>query len=429
MRSSRPARAAALNGRSGERLGRAGGLDSPRRPARCRRPHPGAAGRTRATKRSEGAGDRPCRILRAAVAAVTRGAAFLEQPTIGGRVLWVGEEAVGDVKGQLAELDADLDQVFFIRRLNPEPKHATSLPQLIALLRPVWVIIDTWQHHLKTHRVTDTAGPGEQGILIGDVVDLAQQYEVAITVSHHNTKNRPEYRDSTALGAAVDWIVSLTRGDTPTARRLQPSGRWPVDPVEIRWQRDVGYEVVADAGEAEPSNRQQSAEPIDERVLLHLLELDPDARQSARVLAAGLRCQGRRYNELSETLHRLVADEFVDHDQRPGTPNSRDRGYALTQEGRLRAASLRAAADSRVCAKKTEEAATVSEPGPPGWPETETEPRRPRRYGKGSPGTPKLTTSQMVDVTRIYESDEPETAFPKTVEVAGALALEDLGSG
>ena len=169
-----------------------------------------------------------------------------------------------------------------------------------------------------------------------------------------------------ALGAAVDWIVSLTRGDTPTARRLQPSGRWPVDPVEIRWQRGVGYEVVADAGEAEPSNRQQSAEPIDERVLLHLLELDPDARQSARVLAAGLRCQGRRYNELSETLHRLVADEFVDHDQRPGTTNSRDRGYALTQEGRLRAASLRAAADSRVCAKNTEEAATVSEPGPPG---------------------------------------------------------------
>ena len=102
------------------------------------------------------------------------GPAFLEQPTIGGRVLWVGEEAVGDVKGQLAELDADLDQVFFIRRMNPEPKHATSLPRLIALLRPVWVIIDTWQHHLKTYRVTDTAGPGEQGILIGDVDDFAQ---------------------------------------------------------------------------------------------------------------------------------------------------------------------------------------------------------------------------------------------------------------
>ena len=101
----------------------------------------------------------------------------------------------------------------------------------------------------------------------------------------------------------------------------------------------------------------------DRRARAALLELDPDARQSARVLAAGLRCQGRRYNELSETLHRLVAEEFVDHDQRPGTTN---RGYALTQEGRLRAASLRAAADSRVCAKNTEEAATVSEPGSPG---------------------------------------------------------------
>ena len=55
------------------------------------------------------------------------------------------------------------------------------------------------------------------------------------------------------------------------------------------------------------------------RVLLHLLELDPDARPSARVLAAALRCQGRRYDELSAALERLVADGSVDRAQRPGT--------------------------------------------------------------------------------------------------------------
>ena len=37
-------------------------------------------------------------LLRAGVAAVTRGVPFLEQPTIPGRVLWVGEDLSGRVK-------------------------------------------------------------------------------------------------------------------------------------------------------------------------------------------------------------------------------------------------------------------------------------------------------------------------------------------
>ena len=309
-------------------------------------------------------------LLRAGVAAVTRGVPFLEQPTIPGRVLLVGEEAVGDIKGQLLEAAADLDAIFCIRQLNPNPRHASSLPELVALLRPVWVIIDTWQHYLKAHRVTDTAGPGEQGLLLGDVVDLAREYDAAITVSHHNMKNRNEYRDSTALGAVADMIVSLSRGETPTARRLEPSGRWRLDPVDIRWTRGVGYEVVKDA-DADASSAWSPAVPIDERVLLHLLELGPDARPPARVLADSLKYRGRRYDELSAVLERLVADGSVDHAQRPGTRRGRDCGYALTPRGRLRAASLREASNSRASTSREEveacpKGATVSEPPSPG---------------------------------------------------------------
>ena len=213
---------------------------------------------------------------------------------------------------------------------------------LVALLRPVWVIIDTWQHDLRTHRVTDTAGPGEQGLLLGDVVDIAEQYETAITVSHHNSKNKPhEYRDSTALGAVADMIVPLGRGEQPTVRRLQPSGRWPVDPVDIRWKRGVGYEVVKDAEQAEASSRQTRVAPIDDRVLLYLFDLDPDTRSSARALALALRCQGRRYEEMSAGLEELVRKRLIDHAQRPDSTSRRDRGYALTPAGRLRADSLR----------------------------------------------------------------------------------------
>ena len=93
---------------------------------------------------------------------------------------------------------------------------------------------------------------------------------------------------------------------------------------------------------------------IDERVLLHLLELGPDARPPARVLAGALQCQGRRYEELSAALERLVADGSVDHAQRPGTTSRRDRGYALTPRGHLQTESLRRTSDSQVSTNREE---------------------------------------------------------------------------
>ena len=78
--------------------------------------------------------------------------------------------------------------------------------------------------------------------------------------------------------------------------------------MDIRWTRGVGYEVVDDAEGAEPSGRRSSAESVPDRLLLHLLDLDPDARPSARVLASALSCQGRRYNELKAAVERLVGE-------------------------------------------------------------------------------------------------------------------------
>ena len=136
-----------------------------------------------------------------------------------------------------------------------------------------------------------------------------------------------------------------------------------MDPLNIRWTRGVGYDVVEDAEDAEPSSRRTPAAPIDDRVLLHLLELGPDTRPSARRLAAALRCQGRRYDELSAALERLLADGSVDHAERPGATSSRDSGYALTPRGHLRAESLREASTVSTNREEAEaKGATVSEP-------------------------------------------------------------------
>ena len=311
-------------------------------------------------------------LLRAAVAAVTRGEPFLEQPTIGGRVLWVGDEAVGDVKAQLAESVADLDRVFCIRGLRPDTDDESSLRRLVARLRPVWVIIDPWQQYRKVYQVTGAAGPAAPELLLGDIVDVAREYEAAMTVSHHNAQNRPDAStDSSAFGAVADMIVSLGRGESPTTRRLEPSGRWHLDPVDIRWTRGLGYSVVKGT---EPAARSRThARPIDDGVLLHLLELGADVRPPARELAARLRCQGRRYDELRSALERLLAEGVVDCAQRPDARSDRDRGYALTERGRHRAETLREASDSGASTNREEaeacsEGATVSKVASPALP-------------------------------------------------------------
>ena len=283
------------------------------------------------------------RLLWAAVAAVTRGQRFLEQATIGGRVLWVSQEAAADLKAQLAEVDADLDKVFFIRGPRPDTDDESSLPRIVALLRPVWVIIDPWPHYLQVQRVTAAAGPGAEKLLLGDIVDWAREYEVAVTVSHDNEKNRPgAYTDSAVLGA-TDMVVSLGPGKSPTTLRLQPSGRWQ-DPVDIRRTLGCGYSVVK--GTEQAGRSRTDARWIDDRVVLHLYELSADTRLSARSLAASLACQGRRYDELSSALDRLLAEGIVDRAQRSGASSGRGRGYALTERGSRRAECLRQGSDS-----------------------------------------------------------------------------------
>ena len=154
-------------------------------------------------------------------------------PTLVGDVLWVGEETVGDAKGAAAAVGTRTSNACTssgVRIRTPRTRLRCGVWS--GGLRPVWVVLDTWSHYLQLHRVKDTAGPGEQGLLIGDIVNLAREFGSAFAISHHNRKNpsptaesgdtEGEYRDSTATGAAVDMIVSVSRGRALRSRRLTP---------------------------------------------------------------------------------------------------------------------------------------------------------------------------------------------------------------
>ena len=53
------------------------------------------------------------------------------------------------------------------------------------------------------------------------------------------------YTDSAVLGA-TDMIVSLGPGKSPTTLRLQPSGWWHLNPLDIRWTSGRGYSRPVD---------------------------------------------------------------------------------------------------------------------------------------------------------------------------------------
>ena len=132
-------------------------------------------------------------------------------------------------------------------------------------------------------------------------------------------------------------IVSVSRGKTPRARRLTPSGRWQEDPLTVVLNPGAGYELAPHLDDDAPSSNR----PLAERVLLHLLRCDPAARPAARTLADALDCSGRRYQDLRAALDELLDAGSVDRDQRPSTTKRSEQGYALTAEGRARAEHLR----------------------------------------------------------------------------------------
>ena len=281
-------------------------------------------------------------FVSAAVAAVTRGRAFLGVPVAAGVVVWVGEEAAADVKGRLTRDDGDLDRVLFIPSPSPVHQDEASLPQLVARFRPRWLIIDTWTHYLTSVHRTSNRGGLVEARRLGDVVALARQYGTAVTISHHDQKQAPRgdelgtYRGPTAIGAGVDMLVSMRRGRTARARRLISYGRWQQQPMTIEWSPACGYRILGAKTLASPDR----ALPLDDRLMLLLLQVGSEARPPARELAAALG-SGSRYQEFKAVLDELVASELIDHRQRPGTTRRHMRGYALTPAGRARAESVR----------------------------------------------------------------------------------------
>ena len=288
-------------------------------------------------------------LMGAAAAAVTRGAPFLEMPTTGGPVVWFGEEHKADAKTRMDQWGADCRRVAFGNRLEKGPDGGSpSLNGIVAWHKPVLIVVDTLTLFAGILGIRDFHGAGELGDVMANLAALARKTDAAVVVLHHNRKNpsngastgtpQGEYRDSTAIAAAADMIVSFdeTNDASDTARRLAYKGRWS-EPAFVVQLRADGYTVHPD--DVDDTAAPKGGRAMADRVRLYLLRCDSDVRPSARDIRVALNCQGRRYTELEAALDSLVDAGEIDHAER--TDKRMGKGYALTAAGRPIAEALR----------------------------------------------------------------------------------------
>lgn len=233
------------------------------------------------------------------------------------RVLWLAlDEALGDVVRRLVHLGADVDRVVV-------PDVADAAGDLLAALQLTegdafdLVVVDALAGLLAraVERVSDS---GQIERALRPFIAATHRSRAATLLIHHASKGN-EYRDSTAIGAAVDIIAELraprSKGGDSTRRTLHVLGRLgprdiplTFDPVTAAYALDAPPEdarAAAPPAPPAPSAPPAPARPVPDRVL-DAVRQHPGAtaRQVCRVARA-------RHETVRAALDDLMRDGRV----------------------------------------------------------------------------------------------------------------------
>lgn len=188
-------------------------------------------------------------------AQVSVGGAFLGDPCEAGLVLIIGlEEFLGDTARRLRHFGADPDRVILVHQIPGDAKdRAAFVEQKIRELDPVLTIIDSLMAY-SAGAISDAASSAQMQPMVQRLTDIAHTTGSAVIIIHHARKSDGRYRDSSAIGGAVDLIVEMFAPDEdadPTLRRLRARGRVPAPAVtDCRFDGDL-Y-VLAASGTTAP---------------------------------------------------------------------------------------------------------------------------------------------------------------------------------
>jgi putative DNA primase/helicase len=192
-------------------------------------------------------------------ARVSTGRPFLGRPCAEGAVLIVGlEEFIGDCARRLEHFGADPKRVHVMNRLPSDPAaRPLAVMRYVTRFSPRLVIVDSLIAYGRGS-VSDWNASAQAEPVVQQITDLAHESGAAVILIHHAKKADGRYRDSSAIGGAVDVIAEVFTPDRdadPTLRRVRVVGRVPTCDFQMRYD-GVDYHLDA-GGEA----------PLEQRIL------------------------------------------------------------------------------------------------------------------------------------------------------------------
>lgn len=174
-------------------------------------------------------------------AQVSRGGEFLREPCHRGKVLVIGlEEFIGDTARHLKQFGADGRMVALVDRFKNETTDRPSeVRSHIEAVKPILVILDSLVAYSRG-LIADANNAMQTQAVVQSLTDLSHQTDVALIIIHHARKADGKYRDSSAIGGAVDIIAEVFPPEEcaitdPTRRRVRPIGRVPARGVDFRF--------------------------------------------------------------------------------------------------------------------------------------------------------------------------------------------------
>ena len=184
-------------------------------------------------------------LLAQGIAAMLSGESFLSNPpSVKGSIAIVTEEPIALAAARLRMHGLGADHAG--RCYLAPPTAPGRLLRAIRRLEPVLVVIDSFAAFAVAsgaETLNDAAGMRR----ITDVLRSVADTGTAVLLVHHVRKADGALADSRDIAAAVDMIVSFTRGDVRTQRVLRYEGRWPVETCTLDFDKGTRRYTVNDS--------------------------------------------------------------------------------------------------------------------------------------------------------------------------------------
>ena len=165
-------------------------------------------------------------LASAAAAAVSRGGGFLGAPTTQANVLIISlEESTALFSQRLVKFGADPTRIAVVERGGGTGNLLDDIWKTAEEVKPALIIWDTlgaFANEISGKPLDPGDAQGWTRVML-EVLDVAREFGASLLL-HHAKKSDGTYRDSTAIGAAVDVILEMS-GEGSDPRTIKSRGR------------------------------------------------------------------------------------------------------------------------------------------------------------------------------------------------------------